>query len=197
MYYEWSADDLMRASVESRASPSLSLPAPPRRSRSSLTPLLRLARSATPAHDAVQLAPRAQQVGVPAAQPGHDPRAQEGEAAEGDELGRDDPAHPPHAVRPPLSLSLFPVAVGERRADGALARRHSPGTSDFLSTQIASMHRLHAELAKKQQLKSQRGSLQRSGGANGGLAGGSGRGGGGGARGGLARGSQLGTIVDE
>ncbi|GAA5923191.1 hypothetical protein JCM3775_007461 [Rhodotorula graminis] len=77
--------------------------------------------------------------------------------------------------------------------------RMHPGTSDFLSTQIASMHRLHAELAKKQQLKSQRGSLQRSGGANGGLGGGSARGGagGGGPRGGFARGSQLGTIVDE
>ncbi|BGP51587.1 hypothetical protein JCM10450v2_007535 [Rhodotorula kratochvilovae] len=65
--------------------------------------------------------------------------------------------------------------------------RMHPGTSDFLSTQIASMHRLQAELAKKQQQKGNRGSLQRAGGgANG-------------ERGGVARAGRtvLSAIVDE
>ncbi|GAA6054101.1 hypothetical protein JCM3770_006173 [Rhodotorula araucariae] len=70
--------------------------------------------------------------------------------------------------------------------------RMHPGTSDFLSTQIASMHRLQAELAKKQQAKGPRGSLQRAGGTNGALAGGG--------RGGAGRGggrTVLPAIVDE
>ncbi|GAA5905133.1 hypothetical protein JCM6882_000389 [Rhodosporidiobolus microsporus] len=45
--------------------------------------------------------------------------------------------------------------------------RMHPGTSDFLSTQLATMQRLQAEQAQKKQLKSQRGSLQRASGAGG------------------------------
>ncbi|GAA5876973.1 hypothetical protein JCM8547_001955 [Rhodosporidiobolus lusitaniae] len=54
--------------------------------------------------------------------------------------------------------------------------RMHPGNSDFLSMQLATMQRLQAEQAKKQQLTSQRGSLQRSVGRNGSSAGGRGRG---------------------
>ncbi|GAA6019542.1 hypothetical protein JCM10207_003737 [Rhodosporidiobolus poonsookiae] len=46
--------------------------------------------------------------------------------------------------------------------------RMHPGTSDFLSTQLATIQRLQAEQMRKQQLKSQRGSLQRGSGAEGG-----------------------------
>ncbi|GAA6043218.1 hypothetical protein JCM8097_000332 [Rhodosporidiobolus ruineniae] len=53
--------------------------------------------------------------------------------------------------------------------------RMHPGTTDFLSTQLATMQRLQAEQARKQQLKSHRGSLQRSG-PNGGGGGRAGRG---------------------
>ncbi|BGP03404.1 hypothetical protein NBRC10513v2_007138 [Rhodotorula toruloides] len=50
--------------------------------------------------------------------------------------------------------------------------RMHPGTTDFLGTQIATMHRMQAEQARKQQLQSQRGSLQRSVGKGGRGAGG-------------------------
>ncbi|GAA5951064.1 hypothetical protein JCM21900_005712 [Sporobolomyces salmonicolor] len=71
--------------------------------------------------------------------------------------------------------------------------RMHPGTSDFLSTQLATMQRLQTEQAQRQQLKSQRGSLQRASGLNGGAggtaaAGGRGRGGGGAGGGGRAAG---------
>ncbi|GAA5994013.1 hypothetical protein JCM11641_004022 [Rhodosporidiobolus odoratus] len=42
--------------------------------------------------------------------------------------------------------------------------RMHPGTTDFLSTQLATVQRLQAEQGRKQQLKSQRGSLQRASG---------------------------------
>ncbi|GAA5911391.1 uncharacterized protein JCM6883_000082 [Sporobolomyces salmoneus] len=47
--------------------------------------------------------------------------------------------------------------------------RMYPGTTDFLSTQLSTMQRLSVEQAQRQQLKSQRGSLQRSSGGGGGV----------------------------
>ncbi|GAA5827609.1 hypothetical protein JCM11251_001755 [Rhodosporidiobolus azoricus] len=72
--------------------------------------------------------------------------------------------------------------------------RMHPGTSDFLSTQLATIQRLQAEQGRKQQLKSQRGSLQR---ASGGGAGAEvRRGGGRGTGAGAGRGT-LATIADQ
>jgi len=41
---------------------------------------------------------------------------------------------------------------------------NSPGTTDFLSTQLSTIQRLEHEQAQRQQLKSQRGTLQRNSG---------------------------------
>lgn len=45
---------------------------------------------------------------------------------------------------------------------------NSPGTTDFLSTQLSTIQRLEHEQAQRQQLKSQRGTLQRNSGGGGG-----------------------------